>query len=155
MLLGAPPDVVPYACKYLRFILLASPFMMSALTLNNQLRLQGNARFGMIGIVSGALLNIALDPLFIFVLRLGVTGASLATAVSQLLSGIGCVVFMIRRFPVLRLKKEDRAFDPALARRILEYREGNGPFRRLTELMDVEGIGSAVFEGLQGWITLD
>ena len=83
-LLGAPANVVPYACNYLRYILIASPFMMSALTLNNQLRLQGNARFGMIGIVSGAILNIALDPLFIYVFKLGVTGASLATAISQL-----------------------------------------------------------------------
>ena len=83
-LLGAPPIVVPYACDYMRYILLASPFMMSALTMNNQLRLQGNARFGMIGILSGAILNIALDPLLIFVLDLGVTGASLATGISQL-----------------------------------------------------------------------
>ena len=66
-----------------RFILLATPFMMSSLTLNNQLRLQGNARFGMIGIASGAILNIILDPIFIFVLDMGVSGASLATAVSQ------------------------------------------------------------------------
>ena len=84
VLLGAPEAVVPYACRYLRFIVMASPFMMSALTLNNQLRLQGNARFGMIGIVSGAVLNIALDPLFIFTLGMGVSGASLATAISQL-----------------------------------------------------------------------
>ena len=83
-LLGAPANVVPYACNYLRYILIASPFMMSALTLNNQLRLQGNARFGMIGIVSGAILNIALDPLFIYIFKLGVSGASLATAISQL-----------------------------------------------------------------------
>ena len=83
-LLGAPANVVPYACNYLRYILIASPFMMSALTLNNQWRLQGNARFGMIGIVSGAILNIALDPLFIYIFKLGVSGASLATAISQL-----------------------------------------------------------------------
>ncbi|MCR4829806.1 MAG: MATE family efflux transporter [Bacteroidales bacterium] len=83
VLLGARPDVAPHACDYLRWILLASPFMMSALTLNNQLRLQGNARFGMIGIVSGALLNIALDPLLIIGLGMGVEGASLATAISQ------------------------------------------------------------------------
>ncbi|MBR4176841.1 MAG: MATE family efflux transporter [Bacteroidales bacterium] len=84
VLLGATPDVVPYACSYLRYILIATPFMMSALVLNNQLRLQGNARFGMIGIVSGAVLNIVLDPLFIFVLDIGVAGASIATAVSQM-----------------------------------------------------------------------
>ena len=83
ILLGAPAEVVPYASDYLRYIVLATPFMMAALTLNNQLRLQGNARFAMVGIVSGALLNIGLDPLFIFVLGMGVSGASLATAVSQ------------------------------------------------------------------------
>ena len=83
-LLGAPAAVVPYANDYLRYIVVATPFMMSALTLNNQLRLQGNARLGMVGIVSGAILNIALDPLFIFVFDMGVSGASLATAVSQL-----------------------------------------------------------------------
>ena len=82
-LLGATPDVVPYANDYLRYIVAATPFMMAALTLNNQLRLQGNANFGMIGIVSGAVLNIGLDPLFIFTLGMGVRGASLATAVSQ------------------------------------------------------------------------
>ena len=83
-LLGAPEAVVPYANDYLRYIVVATPFMMSALTLNNQLRLQGNARFGMVGIVSGAILNIALDPLFIFAFDMGVSGASLATAISQL-----------------------------------------------------------------------
>ncbi len=83
-LLGAPPEVVPYANDYLRYIVAATPFMMSALTLNNQLRLQGNARFAMVGIVSGAVLNIVLDPLFIFTLDMGVSGASLATAISQL-----------------------------------------------------------------------
>lgn len=83
-LLGAPADVVPYANDYLRYIVAATPFMMSALTLNNQLRLQGNARVGMVGIVSGAVLNIALDPLLIFGCGMGVSGASLATAVSQL-----------------------------------------------------------------------
>ena len=82
--LGATDSILPYSNAYLRFILIATPFMMSSLTLNNQLRLQGNARFGMIGIASGAVLNIILDPFFIFVLDMGVSGASLATAVSQL-----------------------------------------------------------------------
>ena len=81
--MGATDEILPSANAYLRYIFLATPFMMSSLTLNNQLRLQGNARFGMIGIASGAILNIVLDPLFIFVLELGVSGASLATAVSQ------------------------------------------------------------------------
>ena len=81
--LGATDTILPFANDYLRYILIATPFMMSSLTLNNQLRLQGNARFGMIGIASGAVLNIILDPIFIFALDMGVTGASLATAISQ------------------------------------------------------------------------
>ena len=81
--LGATETILPFANDYLRYILIATPFMMSSLTLNNQLRLQGNARFGMIGIASGAILNVILDPIFIFVLDFGVSGASLATAVSQ------------------------------------------------------------------------
>ena len=85
-LLGATPDVVPFAADYLRYIVFTTPFMMTALTLNNQLRLQGNARYGMVGIVTGAVLNILLDALFIPVLGWGVTGASLATAISQLVS---------------------------------------------------------------------
>ena len=84
-LLGATPTVIPYAAEYLRYIVLATPFMMSSLTLNNQLRLQGNARLGMIGLVSGAVLNIGLDALFIPCFGWGVTGASLATAISQFL----------------------------------------------------------------------
>lgn len=85
-LLGAPEGVVPYSNDYLRYIVLATPFMMSALTLNNQLRLQGNARLGMVGIVSGAILNIVLDPVLIFGCGMGVSGASLATAISQFFS---------------------------------------------------------------------
>lgn len=82
-LLGATPEVVPYATDYLRYIVLATPFMMTSLTLNNQLRLQGNARLGTIGLVSGAVLNIGFDALFIVGLKMGVAGASLATAISQ------------------------------------------------------------------------
>lgn len=85
-LLGATPTVVPYACQYLFYILIASPFMMSAFTLNNQLRLQGNAHIGLIGIASGAVLNIGLDAFFILGLHWGVSGASAATAISQFCS---------------------------------------------------------------------
>lgn len=87
-LLGATPDVLPYSNSYLRWLLVATPFMVSQMSLNNQLRMQGNAMFAMIGIASGAVLNVALDPLFIFVLDLGVAGASLATLVSQVCSWV-------------------------------------------------------------------
>lgn len=87
-LLGAIDSVLPYTQDYLGTILLGAPYMTAAFVLNNQLRLQGNAFFSMIGIASGAVLNTILDPLFIFVLGLEVKGAALATILSQLISFI-------------------------------------------------------------------
>jgi putative MATE family efflux protein len=85
-LLGSTGTILPYAQDYLGFILLGAPFMVSSFMLNNLLRYQGSAFFGLIGMVSGAVLNIFLDPLFIFGLHMGVKGASLATMLSQILS---------------------------------------------------------------------
>ena len=85
-MLGATETILPYACDYLRYILIGAPYMIASFVLNNQLRFQGSAVNGMIGITAGAILNIALDPLLIFVFHMGVTGAAVATIVSQLLS---------------------------------------------------------------------
>ncbi len=87
-LLGATDTILPYAREYLSIILLGAPWMTAALTLNNQLRFQGAAFYSMIGIGSGGILNIILDPVFIFGLDMGVTGAAVATVVSQAVSFI-------------------------------------------------------------------
>lgn len=84
--LGSTPTIKPYAEKYMSIILLGAPFYTSSLTLNNQMRLQGNANLAMIGITVGAVVNIALDPLFIFVFGWGVSGAAIATVAGQVLS---------------------------------------------------------------------
>lgn len=85
-LLGSTPTILPYACAYLRVILFGAPWMIASLVLNNQLRFQGSAVYGMAGITAGAVLNIGLDPVFIFTFRLGVAGAAWATIVSQFVS---------------------------------------------------------------------
>lgn len=85
-MLGATDTILPYARDYLRIILLGAPYMTAALTLNNQLRFQGAAFYSMIGIGAGGVLNIALDPVFIFALDMGVTGAAVATVISQAVS---------------------------------------------------------------------
>lgn len=85
-LLGSTDTILPYAMDYMRIILIGAPFMTGSFTLNNQLRFQGNAFYSMIGIVTGAFLNIALDPLFIFVFQMGTAGAALATVISQIVS---------------------------------------------------------------------
>lgn len=85
-LLGATPTILPYAKDYMRIILIGAPWMTASLVLNNQLRFQGSAAYGMVGISVGAVLNIGLDPVFIFALDMGVAGAALATVLSQFAS---------------------------------------------------------------------
>ncbi|MDD4320589.1 MAG: MATE family efflux transporter [Acidaminococcaceae bacterium] len=91
-LLGSTPTILPYAEKYMQIILLGLPFMATSLVLNNQLRLQGDAAFGMIGISGGAIINIILDPIFIFYFHMGIAGAALATILSQFISFTALIV---------------------------------------------------------------
>ena len=93
--LGSTPTILPYTKDYLRIILIGCPFIMSSFVLNNQLRFQGSASYAMVGIVSGAVLNIVLDPILIFVLDLGVAGAALATVASQVVSF--CLLLLMSR----------------------------------------------------------
>ncbi len=85
-LLGSTPTILPYSRAYLRIILFGAPWMTASLVLNNQLRFQGSAAYAMVGITSGAVLNIALDPIMIFWIDLGVAGAAWATIISQFIS---------------------------------------------------------------------
>ena len=85
-------ETVGHARAYYTTLLFGAPFVLASCVLNNQMRFQGNAFFSMIGLVSGAILNIGLDPLFIFVFRMGVMGAAAATVVSQAFSF--CVLYM-------------------------------------------------------------
>lgn len=94
--LGSTPTILPYTRKYLRIILLGAPFMTSSLVLNNQLRFQGRASFAMIGIVTGAVLNIALDPILIFGFHMGISGAAIATVTSQFCSFV-LLILMTRK----------------------------------------------------------
>lgn len=95
LLLGSTPTILPYTEKYLKIILLGAPFLTSSLVLNNQMRLQGNAKYSMYGIVVGAILNVALDPLFIFVFKLGISGAAIATIIGQITSFL--ILFFMAR----------------------------------------------------------
>ena len=86
LFLGSTETILPYTEAYLQVILLGAPWMCASFVLNNQLRFQGSASYAMVGIVTGALVNIALDPILIFGCKLGVAGAGWATILSQLLS---------------------------------------------------------------------
>ncbi len=110
-LLGSTDTILPYTVSYLRIILIGAPAMTTSLVLNNQMRFQGSAFYAMIGIVSGAALNMILDPVLIFVCNLGITGAALATTVSQYISFI-LLIFMIRKGGNVRIKFSN--FKPSL-----------------------------------------
>lgn len=84
--LGSTETIAPYAKTYISFILLTAPFQVTSFTLNNILRYEGKAVYGMIGLMSGAFINIAGDALFMFVFNMGITGAGLSTAISQVIS---------------------------------------------------------------------
>lgn len=101
-LLGSTETILPYARSYVVYIMFASPMMMSSLTLNNILRYEGKASLAMVGLVSGAILNIIGDPIFMFVFHMGIAGAGLSTALSQIAS------FLILLTTFLRGKTQSR-----------------------------------------------
>ena len=108
MLLGSTDTIAPYAEAYASYILIAAPFMMTSFIMNNILRFQGKALFAMVGITTGGILNIVLDPIFIFVMGMGTAGAALATGISQFVSFVilltmcntrkDCISIDIRKF---------------------------------------------------------
>ena len=109
--LGSTPTILPYTTRYLGIVLLGAPFMTASLTMNNQMRLQGNAAFAMYGIFTGALLNVVLDPLLIFALHLGIDGAAWATVVSQMCSFF-ILLYMTRKNGGIRI--DVRNYSPRL-----------------------------------------
>lgn len=85
-ILGSTETIAPYAKAYAGYIFMAAPFMMSSLIMNNLLRFQGKSFWAMIGITTGGIINMVLDPIFIFGLNMGTAGAALATGLSQFIS---------------------------------------------------------------------
>ena len=103
LMLGSTETMYPHAKSYLLTILFAAPFMTGGYTLNNLLRYEGKASLGMVGLMSGAVLNIVLDPILMFVLHMGVAGAALATAASQIISFLILLSMFLRGKTVTHL----------------------------------------------------
>lgn len=115
--MGATKNMIETSVKYTSLILIASPFMVTSFTLNNQLRFQGKAFLGMVGMTTGAILNIILDPIFIFGFNMGITGAALATAISQFVSFV--ILLVMRKFKFSSLKKV--SFKKEIRNSIISY----------------------------------
>lgn len=102
-ILGSTDTILPYAKDYAKYILIASPFMAGSFILNNMLRSEGKAKLSMLGILSGSILNIFLDPLLIFVFKMSISGAAIATGVSQFISFSILFSFYLRKKTVVNL----------------------------------------------------
>lgn len=117
--MNTPPDTFAYAHDYIFVIFLGIPATMLYNLLSGIIRSLGDSRTPLFFLILSSLLNVALDILFIVGLGLGVAGAGWATLLSQLISGLLCLYYISRKFPILHLSREDFRFRPAYARRLL------------------------------------
>lgn len=102
-LIGASETVLPYAKDYARYIFLGAPFMCTSFVLNNVLRSEGKAFFSMVALTSGGILNIILDPIFIYTMNLGISGAAIATLISQFISFLILLSWFLRRKTICKI----------------------------------------------------
>ena len=145
--LGATESSRPYSIDYATYILLSAPFTVANTVLSQTLRAEGSTNYSMIGMVSGCVVNLVLDPLFIFTFNWGVAGAAAATGISKICS---CIVLMI---PYLRnrslLRIEHGLFTPSKAIYAEIARMGIPSFLR-TSLMSVSTVITNNYAGSYG-----
>ncbi len=118
-LFGASPDTSPYADGYMTIYLCGTLFVMVSLGMNPFINAQGFGRVGMMTVLLGAAVNIALDPLLIFVFHMGVQGAALATVFSQALSAGWVLAFLTGKRAILRLRRVDLRLDGPRTKKIV------------------------------------
>ena len=106
-LFGGSDSTLPYALEYGRIYILGSVFVLIVMGMNTFITTQGFAKTSMLTTVIGAVINIVLDPIFIFVFDMGVTGAALATVLSQAVSAIWILKFLMGKKTILRLKAKN------------------------------------------------
>lgn len=110
MLFGCTKNVYKYALEYGRIICLGAPFMIIYSSLSNIIRADGSPKYSMIMLVTGAIINIILDPIFIFVLNQGVAGGAIATVIGQFVSFVLAILY-IKKFKSIKLTKESLKID--------------------------------------------
>ncbi len=139
ILFGASEKTLPYALSYLRIYSLGTIFIQLVVGLNYFINTQGYAKFGMLTLLIGGVLNIILDPIFIFTLDMGVAGAALATIISQFVSCIWVLSFLFGKKTLIKIKKENMKLDINIMKRVLGL--GLSPFF----MSSTEGILQVAF----------
>lgn len=110
MLFGCTDNVYKYALEYGRIICIGAPFMIVYSSLSNIIRADGSPRYSMMMLVVGAIINIILDPIFIFVFNKGVAGGAIATVIGQFISFVLAIIY-VRKFNSIKLTKESIKLD--------------------------------------------
>ena len=118
-LMNTPEEIIGSSVSYIRIIFMGIPVTILYNMASGILRSLGDSRTPVYFLILASLVNVVLDLFLILVLKMDVAGAAIATLISQLVSGIGCVLVMIRRFPVLHLSAEDRKPDFRLMRKLM------------------------------------
>jgi putative MATE family efflux protein len=127
-LFGATPNLLPYASEYMKVIFLGSVFFSLTMTINNLIQAEGNAKIPMISTLLGGILNILLDPVFIFVFDMGIAGAAWATVVSQIASFIFVITYLFSGKSTLKVRVHHLALKLDIAREI--FAVGSSAFAR-------------------------
>lgn len=117
--MDTPEETFSFAYDYIWVIFLGIPATMLYNLLSGVIRSLGDSKTPLVFLILSSLLNVALDVLFIVLFRMGVAGAGWATLLSQLISGLMCLGFIIKRFPLLHLDREDLQFRWVYARHLL------------------------------------
>lgn len=133
-LTGALESVMPYAVSYTRIYIIFSIFNVFNVTMNNIVSSEGAAKTAMCALMSGALLNVVLDPVFIYFLDLGVEGAAAATAVSQIVSTLVYLSYIFRKRSVFHFRIEECCFSRVIMSEILKIGIPTLLFQLLTSM---------------------
>ena len=126
MLFGASENTLPYAMDYLRIYTVGTIFAQLSVGLNYFINTQGFAKYGMLTLLIGGILNIILDPIFIFAFHMGVAGAALATILSQLVSCLWVLKFLFGNKTLIKIRKKYMKFDVDIMKKVLGL--GFSPF---------------------------
>lgn len=132
--IGAINSVMPYATAYTRIYIIFSIFNVFNVTMNNIVSSEGSAKTAMCALMTGAILNVLLDPLFIYVLDFGVAGAAIATAISQIVSTIIYIIYILRKKSIFSFHIKECCFSREIISEILKIGIPTLLFQLLTSL---------------------
>ena len=142
---GAIESVIPYAVTYSRIYIVFSIFNVFNVTMNNIVSSEGAAKTAMCALMAGAVLNVILDPVFIYALNLGVVGAAIATAISQVISTLVYLCYILRKKSVFNFSIKECCFAKEIISEILKIGIPTLIFQLLTSL-SIGMINSAAKE---------